>query len=257
VDWSRRDFRPISLPATPGAVGAETFTDMVLRARGGTLLSVLFGPEKPDQRTLLTMAVDLPKPTNLVLHILTVSHRANLRVQVDGQTAAEFPFETELGKGQDFESTKQFPEYGGIYQAKFNKDRIVTLPAGKHVITLENTTGDWLEIGTYMLQGVLSSRYSGLRPLALQDRATGETLLWLQDPTSNWTSDRDGKTPRGWEGVRAAIPLSVPGRYTAEWWDTRTGTILRRSPVPPRGGSVTLTVPSFRRDIALRLRRAE
>jgi hypothetical protein len=203
------------------------------------------------------MAVDLPKPTPLVLRILTVSHRANLRVAIDGKTAAELPFETEPGKGQDFESTKQFPEYGGIYQARFNKDRVVPLPAGKHTITMENTAGDWLEIGSYTLKGVLSSRYAGLRPLALQDPATGETLLWLQDPASNWANDRDGKTPRAWEGVRATIPLSATGRFTAEWWDTRTGSILRRFPVTPRGGSAMLAVPTFRRDIALRLRRAE
>ena len=57
----------------------------------GTLLSALFGPEKPEQRTPLTLALDLPKPTRLVLRILTVSHRANLRVQLDGRTVAEFP----------------------------------------------------------------------------------------------------------------------------------------------------------------------
>ena len=128
----------------------------------------------------MTLRVTLAKPTTLTVQVGTVSSKANLRVALDGQTVGDYPFNADPHGSGGYQSTKQFPEYGGIYQALFNADRKVTLPAGAHSITLENTDGDWLQIASLTLSQALSSRFIPIRTAALQDKTTGETLLWLQ-----------------------------------------------------------------------------
>jgi hypothetical protein len=279
VDWSRRRFQPLEV-ASPsiGAVNApETFHDLTLRpssgwgakpngptligrdgrTTGGALPQFLYGPAKAELSAAFTLKVDLKRASTLTLHIATVSDAATLRVSIDGR-ATDFPFVAAPGHGQDFESTKQFPEYGGIYQALFNKDRSVPIAAGSHTITLSNTAGDWLTIGAITLRNALSSRYSVLVPLALQDRETGETLVWLHDPASNWINiDRAGKLaatyPAG--SVRLRLPQPHAGRFDARWWNTKTGAIVASQTVSVPGNSeVTLPVPAFAGDIALQLK---
>jgi len=274
VDWPRRRFAPLLLPPpTRGRNAPETFADLTLTptaawgekatapvvlhpdgtTTGGPLLSTLFGPEKPTNRSVLTLQVNLPRPTTLTLHIGTVSNKSRLRVGLDGAPAGDYPFNAAPGQGGGYESTKSFPEYGGIYQALFNTDRTLALPAGPHVVTLENTEGDWLQISTLTLAHALSSRFALLRTAALQDQATGETLLWLQDPASNWFNDRAGKLPLPQTGIRLALPVPRPGVYRLAWWDTRRGVVVQTQRLSSSGKRLLAPVPTFTRDIALRL----
>jgi len=273
VDWPRRRFAPLALPPpTRGANAPETFADLVLSptaawgekaaapvvvhpdgtTTGGPLLSTLFGPEKPNNRSVLTLRVDLPRPTTLTLHIGAVSNKGRLLIHLDGRPAGDYVFNAAPGQGGGYESTKSFPEYGGVYQALFNTDRTLALPAGPHVLTLENTEGDWLQITTLTLARALSSRYALLRTAALQDAATGETLLWLQDPDSNWFNDRAGKTSSPQTGIRLALPVPRPGVYHLAWWDTRRGVVIQSQRLPSSGQRLLVPVPPFTRDIALR-----
>ena len=274
VDWPRRRFAPLALPApTRGPNAPETFTDMVLTPTaawgdkatapvvlhpdgtmtGGPLLSNLFGPEKPDNRSVLILRLDLPRPTTLTLHIGTVSNKARLLVGLDGKPAADYVFNAAPGQGGGYESTKSFPEYGGVYQAVFNTDRVLALTAGPHVVTLENTEGDWLQLSTLTLARSLSSRLAFVRTAALQDSATGETLLWLQDPESNWFNDREGRAPLPQSGLRLALPVPRPGAYTLVWWDTRSGVPVKTVRLSAPGKLLRVSIPTFTRDIALRL----
>ena len=280
VDWAHRDFQPLALES-PLAGGSQppTLRDLLLqpqtawgekpgapvvvgrdgRTTGGPVVGFLYGPSKRELSAPFTLAVDLPAPSSLVLHVLTVSQESDLHVVIDGGTGTDFRLLAAPGHGQDYESTKQFPEYDNIYQALFNRDRTVSLPAGKHTIVLTNTAGDWLSLGAITLKNALSSRYSTLTPLALQDRVTGETLVYLQDPQSNWTTiDRDGKAPPAYAAgqVRLRLPLPRSGRYVAEWWNTQTGEIIARHPVTVAQGEqeVRLDVPAFQGDVALHLK---
>ena len=274
VDWPHRRFAPLALPApTRGPNAPETFTDMVLTPTaawgdkatapvvlhpdgtmtGGPLLSNLFGPEKPDNRSVLILRLDLPRPTTLALHIGTVSNKARLLVGLDGKPAADYVFNAAPGQGGGYESTKSFPEYGGVYQAVFNTDRVLALTAGPHVVTLENTEGDWLQLSTLTLARSLSSRLAFVRTAALQDSATGETLLWLQDPESNWFNDREGRAPLPQSGLRLALPVPRPGAYTLVWWDTRSGVPVKTVRLSAPGKLLRVSIPTFTRDIALRL----
>ena len=280
VDWAHRDFQPLALESPlQGGGQPETRRDLALQpqtgwgekpgapvvvgrdghATGGPVVGFLYGPSKRELAAPFTLAVDLPAPSSLVLRVLTVSQESNLHIVVDGGTPTEFPLIAAPGHNQDYESTRQFPEYDNIYQALFNRDRTVPLPAGKHTIVLTNTAGDWMSLGAITLRNALSSRYATLTPLALQDRATGETLVYLQDPDANWKSiDQDGKAPPVYAAgqVKLRLPLPRAGRYTAQWWDTQTGEIVARklATVTQAGQEVRLDAPAFHGDVALHVK---
>ncbi len=275
VAWNLRHFEPLALPAALiPATGTETFRDLTLTPSGGwgdkaigttvigqdgavsgALPGFFYGPGKPELRAPLVLKVTLPKPAELILRILTVSDKAKLAISLDGQPVASFAFTAAPNAGQDFESTKHFPEYGGIYQALYNKDRKVELPVGTHTIKIENTDGDWVSLGGYTLTGAWSSRFVHLRTVALQDATTAETLLWIQDPESNWKNDRDGKTPQTFSGVRLTVPVPKPGTYTVQWWDTRRGKPLRTERLTATKPALPLALPTFARDIAVKINR--
>ena len=276
TDWSHRDFQPLTVegPRVVNDKSIETFHDLAVvpvgtwgvksgdpvtihrdgHVEGGIVPGFFYGPSKPELQSTLTLNVDLLKPSPLVLHIGTVSERAVLRVSVDGVATPDLTFETQPGKGADFESTKQFPEYGGIYQAVYNRDRSIPIPAGRHAITIRNVAGDWAAVGRFTLTGALSSRYIPLAPVALQDHSTGDTLVWLHDPDSNWSNDRDGKTPPAYAAGKFSLhlPMPRPGLFRVRWWDTVRGVVVSDKKVRGAGKvGMTLPVPAFTRDIAL------
>jgi len=92
----------------------------------------------------------------------------------------------------------------------------------------------------------------GLTALGLQDSGTGETIAWLHDPASNWKSDADGIEPREWSGMTVAVPARQA--MTVDVWDTRTGEIVSHSVELPNDGLIHLTLPPFRRDIAIHIK---
>jgi hypothetical protein len=98
----------------------------------------------------------------------------------------------------------------------------------------------------------LAVHVSGLTVLGMQDAPTGETLLWVHDPASQWKNDAAGIEPKVWKDVKVPVSASRPLRI--EVWDTRKGVILSRSDGAPVSGMIELQLPPFQRDIAVRLR---
>lgn len=275
VDWSNRAFEPLDIPApllpdtddktphdlileAPATWGAKAKAPVTVGIDGATtgqnnLIGYLYAPSKTDLRSVQELNLNLPRPGKLRLHIGTVSAPSELRVQIDGKPIASFPFDpTPVGKGT-YKETKLLEEYN-IYQAHFDTVREVALPVGKHKVTIENTTGDWIGIRSYEIAGVYETRYTPLKSYALQDKTTGETLVWLQDPASNWASDHEGVPLAPWKGIRLSIPVPKAGTYQLQWWDTRTGKILKTTPAKTKDSpQLNVIIPDFKRDIALRL----
>jgi hypothetical protein len=58
-------------------------------------------------------------------------------------------------------------------------------------------------------------------------------------------------------GTQATLNLDAPaGVYKAEWVNTKTGAVDRHEEINHKGGTMALTSPAYREDIALRVRRA-
>lgn len=272
IDWPRRDFQPLRLgEPTRRLTGPETFRDAVLsasgewgyvqkeaatllpggEASGGSLPGFLYGPAKPEMQAPARLKVTLAKPSKLHVRVASVSQSARLRIAVNGKEAGSFAFNPNPDGPRGYESTKQFPEYGGIYQAVFNKTVTVPVPAGESLVELSNAEGDWLTLATVTVENARSSRFAALQTLALQDSKTGETLIWLQDPESNWYNDFHGNPVERQEGVRLTVPLPRAQQVRVEWWDTRAGKVVRMGEA--NGRTIVLDTPAFERDIAVRI----
>jgi hypothetical protein len=280
IDWNRRRFEPVQPPAPlklDADAAPETFSDLVLPAVGmwgrshgqpvdvlpngqslHTLARYLYAPRKRELRTPTTIRLNVPiGGAKMIIRVARVSDFAILRVSVDGVQTAEFSLSASPGSpGVETTELHKEAEPGKprTYEAVFNKDYELDLPAGRHTVSFDNVDGDWVMIDSVTIRGAKSSRYAELRVLALHDAGSGETLAWVQNPVSNWRNDADGITP----GTVPASDLSLPVaakialEYELQWWDTRDGTVAVRDRAWARDGVLKVRIPTVTRDVALR-----
>jgi hypothetical protein len=270
VDWPRRKFQPLSVrwPRFPQTQPA-TWTDQHIPVAGvwgkaegkpitldpasgppSPLPGFLYGPQKPDLRVPTILKVDVPNACEMIVTVAEVSTSATLHIAVDGKSAGDFPFDAQPGGKGQISATQQAQYHNWV--AKFDRKCVVELSPGKHEIALDAIAGDWLRIASMTITRSRSSLISDVRPLALQDAATGETIAWLADVNSNWYADLHGSQPRTYDTIQLVLPVPREGKYRIEWWDTRQGQIVQRQTALAEDGALKLQPPPFARDIALR-----
>ncbi len=274
IPWSQRDFAPLFVdsPRSRDAAG-QGWSDQVLKfntvgfglptvgtvhvtANGQTLPGLqayLFGPKNAVAHAPIVLSVDLPKATAMLIHLNTVFDAVDLQISVDGKRVDQY--QLKVKPGVEAESIKENKTYH-IYTAVLNKTRSVDVPAGKHTITIVNMSyGNWVSLDSIIFKGARAPGYTDLETYAIQDAPTGETLLWIRDPQSNWMNDVKGIEPKPQVDALLTIPMpaKAAGAYTAQWWDTRSGKVVREDQAEVDKGVVKLAIPTFTRDIALRL----
>jgi len=149
-------------------------------------------------------------------------------------------------------TSKFYPEWG-LWQSDFNQDCEVDLPAGKHVIELENTGKDHVTLPELWLTAYLDPRYARIDTLGLctDDLA----LIWLRDQSSNWFNDSQDQQPGVVAGLSCDL-LGLPaGDYKVQWWDTWKGEILKEAAAKCTAGRLPLSPPDFTRDLAAKVTR--
>src|SRR5205807_1005769 len=113
VDWPRRKFQPLFLtaPRKSDDSSPEQFSDLKVNSSGAWCRSTdrptqilpnghavpavpkfIFGPDKPDWKTPTLFTIDMPADGKLIIHVDEVSDCALLRVFVDKNPVADFPF---------------------------------------------------------------------------------------------------------------------------------------------------------------------
>jgi len=115
------------------------------------------------------------------------------------------------------------------------------IPAGPHMLRLQNTGQDWIHIRQF----VLSPYASQLAVLAKAgpDRA----LVWIYRRPSGTAGDSVAGIVTG----TFTIPSLQPGAYNVVWWDTEAGKVIQTTTAQADTGKpVTLTTPPVSRDIA-------
>jgi len=273
VDWAHADFEPVRLvgPWREKSEGGDV--DLVLPASGGwgtttreevvvpengrpevSLAAYLYGPVHADLKSPLNIQIDLPRQTQMVLHVSRISDYAMVRASVDGKPAMDFGLSALPGAAGVTHS--DYREENHVYQSDVNSELALTIPAGKHKIKFDVMAGDWIMVNNITFAGALAAKYANLGALALQDQAKGQTLAWVFDTRSNWKDDQADNSPPAEETVRIGIPNLANGNYKADWFDTRVGKIIQSEKVlatAADSGNLTLSVPTFTRDIALRL----
>jgi aryl-phospho-beta-D-glucosidase BglC (GH1 family) len=102
----------------------------------------LFGPQKPEFRSTLTVQTSLSRDTRLRVRVGQVSARSRLMVRADGTQVLNRLFVPGPGAGEWKEVVYQ-PQWN-IYQNLYDRDYVTSLPAGTTQVTVSNTEGDWM-----------------------------------------------------------------------------------------------------------------
>lgn len=229
-----------------------TGTDFTLNHDGsvegaGEFSTVLFSNSKPEMKTPLRFHVNPERPGRFGLHVGLVSNTAVIHVKVDGREVWTKEFVAGEGVGA---STKYYPQWG-CWQSDFNQDFEVDVPAGKHVLELENTGKDHVTLSELWLTGYVDPKYASMDVLGLA--ADRLALVWLHDQNSNWFSDSQGLKPEKVTGLDCDL-LDVPeGDYVVQWWDTWKGEPIAKAKAKCNQGRLALKPPAFERDIAAKL----
>jgi len=274
VDWPRRDFAPLDLlPETPG--GPATWSAVTLEAGGdgdyppweptrvlangqmiGGLPHYLYHESGKNQRHAVLLDVNLPAPGVLGVRCKRVDDYALLRVRVDDQPVADLLYSV-LPGAADITTSHGKPndkEHGILrYTSDLAGVRQVPLPAGHHQIKLENMAGAWVILEALTLSNARSARYGHLGAVALQDQKTQETMAWIYDQDWTWKTAAHATGPRTITGATVTIPLPGANPASVQWWDTSSGAVLQQQTRTPVAGKLSLTVPDFTRDVALRV----
>src|SRR5690606_26730576 len=127
--------------------------------------------------------------------------------------------------------------------------RRVPLAAGEHVIVLENTGEDWLEL-EYLEVGAI---VAPARVLTLRDTTEGVALAWIQHRDYTWENAAAEVTPEPLE-MTYLLDEMPPGRYLVELWDPLTGEVLGEESLRVReDGLLRFDLLPLTRQLALRI----
>ena len=105
---------------------------------------LLLGPAKTEPKGPLVIEGPFDQPTRLRLHVQTVSHRAELVVEADGEVVWSKRFVCGPGEGEWKKAV--FRKEWGIYQNVFDRDYTMTIPQGARRVCIRLVQGDWLQI---------------------------------------------------------------------------------------------------------------
>ncbi len=270
IDWAGRDYRPIDvLDAYQADIDASRLGDAEVAAvrnwsamdptpirllPNGTASSAvpryLIGAENEELHAPLSFDINLPRAGQVIARFNGVSDFAVVRLLVDDEPVSDIML-SGLPGGPGVSNAKLSDE--GMYQSDIDVAATFDLPAGQHVITLDTVGGDWAKLTSLIFTNAVEQRRADLSTYALRDEATGDTVLWLLDRTSNHLTDARAEVHRELDDVRLIVPIAsghVPYRVT--WWDTRSGSHTSQD-VKAEGAELLLDVPAFSRDIAIRI----
>ena len=212
----------------------------------------LHGMIKNDIKTNHVFNVNYPVEGEFIVRVGKVSQGAHLYVYLDGTLIKDRGFPTGEGEGpwkRSFHNKKY-----DIYQCVYNDDFKIKVPAGKHIITLENKGLDWMSLERITLTNYMPFNSAKARCFGLE--VGKQRLLWIQNMEFNWHNTFQGKGPNPIDDSYFYVNDIKPGTYNIEWWDTFKGEVISREKLEAKDGRLFIEIPSFFRDIACKIKEA-
>ncbi len=273
VDWARTRFTPLTDATLTMQDGSpEQFADFdfsiesawgktagnryVLhrdgRIEGGPIAGAVGSPHKEELFDRISFQLDMPADGKFTVRLGTVSSRARLQIRVDDRLQVDEPLATGPPGEGPWKTATHYPQWQ-IWQADYDRDYAVQVPAGQHSVTISNAEGDWLSLRGGRVTGYRSNRYPFVRLLGL--RTDRLALIWLQDKHSTWKSVLDKISLQEMVDLRVALPGLPAGEYQIDWWNTYTGEVFQQTKANADREGLRLEVPRFTGDIAAVIRR--
>jgi len=106
--------------------------------------------------------------------------------------------------------------------------------------------------GQDLAQSELSLWATGTALTARVLKNTRRAYIWVYHPRIVRSLD----TTAPIEGARLDLPDMAPGRYAIEFWNTYTGEVTARQELTISGSTLTIRLPAFRNDIAIKVKPA-
>jgi len=86
-------------------------------------------------------------------------------------------------------------------------------------------------------------------------QARDRAWLWLFHRAASWKRTvTEKRPPTELSDVGLELREMPEGTYRVEWWDTRTGEVLKTDPIESRGRVLRLIAPAFTRDLAVKIK---
>lgn len=130
--------------------------------------------------------------------------------------------------------------------AAINTNYSITIPAGTHVVKVDNNGTDWITISSYTFTGMGSAINSYTM------RSTdGTWLAWIHNKAYNHVRLASG-TPSAITGAQVRIP-ATNGSYRLRWFDCTLGQFSAPETVTAQNGNLDLPIASLVWDRAFML----
>jgi hypothetical protein len=205
----------------------------------GALNSFVHGIWHADLKTPFQLSAWFTNNAKLVMHLNSVSEASTLVVLADNSQL----FSTNL------------PNLDGTYNVngEYNTNISVNLPAGKHLITITNTGGDWFFLDWVELDQVLPATYAANwlpSPGVIGLRGPHESLCYVVSPNAAFPAGGTNATLPLQHGQRVVMTNWPAGNFIAEWYDPASAAFLGTTKATTTNGSLSLLLPDFSTDLA-------
>lgn len=198
----------------------------------------------PELHNPIRFRVNLPRPTRFEVIVGDVSGYggAKLQVDLDGARVLTRDFKDPDGD----EKTDTLTQYAGRYG--------FTVPAGTHVIRVENGGADWF-MATYRFAGLLSRTKPPIQGWAILGNDT--VVGWFRPEGRTWSRVCALK-----EVIPPAPPTFVglsglpAGSWKVEYWDTWKGVVTSTRTIQVGvTGKARVPLPKIETDLAIKMKR--
>ena len=238
LEWYRPPQNDLTIDAE-GRLAAEAGLSGSLTARG-----------KRNQSSSRRFHVDFPTTSTFSLYVEAVYRDALLEMRLDDHVIRTVPLPAENAHGR----RNFYNERSKLWKCIYNEIYCVTVPPGRHTVSLENivTNTGWIKAPAIIIEDFGPPRPATVDVLGLTGNRT--TLLWLWNPAGHWLNWWRA-APKPIAGINVKVEGLPIGRHRVEWWNTWTGAIESRTEMSTKDGSLLLAAPPVQRDLACRIRR--
>ena len=217
--------------------------------RGGKAVSqYLHGSNHQKRRKPLVLDVDYDRPGKLVVRVTRVSVSGILEIRRDGEVVLRQELPAGPGAGPWKQSRL---DRWNCWEATYDRDFAIDVPAGKHEIRLDNLGKDAIVLGSITLPDYQQQSDPPVRCAGLVGPKLA--VLWIQNTSHEWNLLHEGRPIRPADGAQMILAGTADGACRIQWWDTWEGKITGVTEARSKDGRLVLPLPKIVKDLACKI----